>query len=233
MGKKVVKTKEKGRPKVEKKPSDVPSYFVVVPVDQVETILAEGLRGSTAPRYLGEFITIPTVFLLDFDDLGIIDYVVMEIMMPHQYIKEYAILQVSGCGIVGPRKKVLLPGYEHLAGHEVKWEQLAVEQNTIDPEHIIFLETRQIDYTGDEVFAVSQSVSRESKWTTREWEIAETYLDPGKVAERMLIEAQLDGRKLTEDEWNEIEDEAPSVMVLAQRKYESLLDCDSATVKTA
>lgn len=221
MGKKMVT--KKLMPKVKKKPSKVPSYLYVTSVDQVESIMSEGLKGSRTPRFWDEFLTMPTIFLNDFNARDVIDWVA-KFMMPDQYIKEYAILQVSADGIVGPVYKSALPEYAYSDKDEEFWLQLVVKQDVIDPKHITFLETRQIDYPGDEIFVVRQSVRRLRKWTPREWEIANSYLNHGIVAERMILEAHLDGRKLTEDEWLEFEDEAPYEMVLVQKSYESRLD---------
>lgn len=145
-------------------------YFHVTATGDVPSIQAEGLRGSTTPRHRGETLAKVSIFALISDQEELADHIARSQLWPLQHIGSYSLLRISAKGVTGP----VHPDY--VAERSAGWQRI-IEQDLIDPKYVTVERVRQLDYPGDRVHEISQSICRRV-WTAEEWALMRRWFSP-------------------------------------------------------
>ena len=203
------------------------SFYHVTAAENIESILAEGLKGTTTPRNRGEEFDTPSICVLDSEDERLTDSIAIRQIWPAQDIEQYAVIQISMAGVTGA-----VIG-DDVAEHTAPW-QWVIKQELIEPKYLKHLRTKVFNFPGKVAFSVLHNLTGEKKWTPIEWEIAEQYIDREKTAQRRVFEAQQEKRKLTAEEWKQVRPFVHPSVVEDQEAFEAKLDrkeIRKATVK--
>lgn len=144
-------------------------FYHVTAVECVESILRDGLKGTTTPRNRGSTVDTPSIFVLTENDDNLTARVAITQIWPHKDIAEYAVIGIDTAGITG--RVVVDNVMESVASfHRI------IEQDIIAPQHLKLAKIRQLDYPATRIGELLQSFLKR-KWTTEEWTLARTWCD--------------------------------------------------------
>ena len=195
----------------------VPFYYHITAVEDVKSILAEGLKGSTTPRNRGSTFETPSICVLDSDNEKLTDSVAIHQIWPMQDIDQYAVLEISSLGVTGQVVE------DNVAESSAPWQRV-IKQERIEPRYLKHLRTRSLNFPGETAFLLLNNLLNKRKWTPQEWEIAERCFNGEHVALRRVFEAQQEKRKLTAEEWKHVKPFVHPSVVQDQVAFEAKLD---------
>jgi len=117
-----------------------PLYHITA-VENVESIFADGLKGSKTPRNRGNAFDIPSICVLTLGDERLTDAVAVNQVWPMEDIGEYAVLEISPAGVSG---RVV---QDNVNERTAVWQRV-IEQECIEPKYLKHVNTRVLNYPG-------------------------------------------------------------------------------------
>jgi hypothetical protein len=147
---------------------NIDAYYHITAVENLESIMREGLKGGTKPRNRPTAVPAPSTFVLISKDAGLTEQVALTQIWVGEDVGEYAILRIDPAGVTGP----VLP--DLVGEFTAPWHRI-IQQDVIQPRYLELVERRRVDYPGGRIFEVLIKVGRE-KFGPADWEIATKYL---------------------------------------------------------
>lgn len=172
-------------------------FYHITAIENVNSIFADGLKGSKTPRNRGKAFNIPSICVLTSGDERLTDAVAVNQVWSMEDIKEYAVLEISPAGVSG---RVV---QDNVNESTAVWQRV-IEQECIEPKYLKHVNTRVLNYLGKAASLLACNLERKEKWTQKEWELAERYVAPICVAHRRIFEARQEKRRLTPKEWEQV-----------------------------
>jgi hypothetical protein len=178
MAKKAI-PKRKAPRKTQPKPQ---FYYHITEVENVPSILSEGLKGTTTPRNRGDSFKVPSTCVLVSGDGGLMDDVAIHQIWYGVDIDQYAVFEIDSAGITGR----VVP--DNIAEQTAGFQRV-VEQAVILPQYLKHISTRTINFPGKAAMRLMNlDLASPRKWTDEEWAIAKRWLPPYVVAIRRDLE---------------------------------------------
>ncbi|QDV12234.1 hypothetical protein CA51_21150 [Rosistilla oblonga] len=171
------------------------TYYHVTAVENVSRILARGLKGTTEPRNRGEGVDCPTIFALDSSDEQLTDAIARSQIWPCQDINDYAVIEIKASGIAGHI-------IEDDTAESTANSQWMIQQSVIAPEFLSHAKTREYNFPGKALLALTRDLTRRPRWKAEEWEIAIEHTPAMFVMARLEIEIDRSQMHLTDEQWS-------------------------------
>jgi hypothetical protein len=150
----------------------------------VDSILSNGLRGTTEPRNRGERLAEPSIFVLVTDDVNVCNYVAVNQIWVFEDIGDYAVIEIARKGIRG----IIRPD---LVAERSAPLHRRIEQQVIAPKYLRLRRVEKIGFPGKKILELQSSLCRR-KWTKEEWAICRRWADTAYgEAQRMFEAGQL------------------------------------------